>query len=78
MTFKEEKIPIETKDLSKTPEYPPLKEKAKPISLTPISGLEQLNVDLMKLKQVRPVRMNATITPVWNDKKWPLIKYSLT
>jgi len=60
---KEEKIPIETKVLSKTPEYPPLNEKAKPINLTPISGLEQLNVDLMQLKQVRPVRMNATITP---------------
>ena len=74
MTFTEEKIPTETKDLSKTPEYPPLNEKAKPISLTPISGLEQLNVDLMKLKQVRPVRMNATITPVRNDEKLLLFK----
>ena len=60
---KEEKIPTETEVLSKTPEYPHLKEKAKPINLKPISGLEQLNDDLMQLKQVRPVQMNATITP---------------
>ena len=52
---KEEKIPTETKVLSKTPEYPPLKEKAQPINLKPISGLEKLNVELMQLKQVRPV-----------------------
>ena len=38
---KEEKNPTETEVLSKTPEYPHLKEKAKPINLKPISGLER-------------------------------------
>merc|ERR1711862_45235 len=36
---------------------------------TPISGLEQLNVDLMRYKKVRPVRMNATITPPPTKKR---------
>ena len=61
--LKRRKSPLRLEVLSKPPEYPHLKEKAKPINLKPISGLKQLNDDLMQLKQVRPVQMNATITP---------------